>query len=69
MFFSFPPTEILYISIRVLLYVFRFNFSFCVNNGLEKKKLSFLIFTEITKLSTREMFRNHQIAKLNTRKI
>ena len=23
---------------RVLLYVFRFNFSFCVNNGLEKKK-------------------------------
>ena len=37
MFFSFSPTEILYISSRVLLYVFRFNFSFCVNNGLEKK--------------------------------
>ena len=40
MFFSFSPTEILYIYIfsRVLLYVLRFNFSFCVNNGLEKKK-------------------------------
>ena len=37
MFFSFSPTEILYISSRVLLYVFRFNFSFCVNNDLEKK--------------------------------
>ena len=37
MFFSFSPTEILYISSRVLLYVFTFNFSFCVNNGLEKK--------------------------------
>ena len=36
MFFSFSPTEILYISSRVM-YVFRFNFSFCVNNGLEKK--------------------------------
>ena len=32
-------------------------------------KLSFLIFTEIAKLNTREMFCNHQIAKLNTRKI
>ena len=38
MFFSFSPTEILYISSRVLLYIFRFSFSFCVNNGLEKKK-------------------------------
>ena len=37
MFFSFSPTKILYISSRVLLYVFSFNFSFCVNNGLEKK--------------------------------
>ena len=37
MFFSFSPTEILYISSRVLLYVSKFNFSFCVNNGLEKK--------------------------------
>ena len=37
MFFSFSPTEILYISSRALLYVFRFDFSFCVNNGLEKK--------------------------------
>ena len=37
MFFSFPTTEILYISSRVLLHVFRFNFSFSVNNGLEKK--------------------------------
>ena len=37
MFFSFSPTEILYISSRVLLYVFRFSFCFCVNNGLEKK--------------------------------
>ena len=42
MFFSFPPTEILYISSRVLLYVFRFNFSFCVNSGLEKKRLTIL---------------------------
>ena len=39
MFFSFSPTEILYISSRVLLHVFRFNFSFCVNNGLERKRL------------------------------
>ena len=39
MFFSFSATEILYISSRVLLYVFRlFNFSFGVNNGLAKKK-------------------------------
>ena len=37
--FSFSPTEILYISSRVLLYIFRFSFSFCVNNGLEKKRL------------------------------
>ena len=37
MFFSFSPTEILYISNRVLLYVFRFSFCFCVNNGSEKK--------------------------------
>ena len=36
MFFSFSPTEILYISSEVLLYVFKFKFSFCVNNGLEK---------------------------------
>ena len=36
-FFSFSPAEILYISTRVLLYVFGFNFSFCVNNGLEEK--------------------------------
>ena len=32
-------------------------------------RLSFLIFTEIAKLNTREMFDNNQIAKLNTRKI
>ena len=43
MFFSFSPTEILYIFSRVLLYVlgsifFRFNFPFCVNNGSEKEK-------------------------------
>ena len=38
-FFSFSPTEIPYIYSRVLLYVFRFDFSFCVNNGLEKKKI------------------------------
>ena len=38
MFFSLSPTEILYISSRVLLYAFRFNFSFSVNNGLEKKQ-------------------------------
>ena len=38
MFFSFSPAEILCISSRVLLYVFRFNISFCVNNGSEKKK-------------------------------
>ena len=38
MFFSFSPTEIRYISSRVLLYVFRFNFFLCVNNGLEKNK-------------------------------
>ena len=31
-------------------------------------RLSFLIFTEIAKLNTSEMFCNHQIAKLNTRK-
>ena len=31
-------------------------------------KLSFLIFTEIAKLNTCEMFSNRQIAKLNTRK-
>ena len=37
MFFGFSPTEILYISSEVLLYVFKFKFSFCVNNGLEKK--------------------------------
>ena len=29
-------------------------------------RLSFLIFTEITKLKTREMFCNHQITKYNT---
>ena len=38
MFFSFSPTEILYISSRVLLYVFGFDFSFRVNNSLEKKR-------------------------------
>ena len=38
MFFSFAPTEILYISSRVLLYVFNFNFFFCEKSGLEKKK-------------------------------
>ena len=32
-------------------------------------RLSFIIFTEIRKLNTREMFGNHQIAKLNTRKM
>ena len=37
MFLSFSPTEILSITSRVLLYVFKFNFSFCVNNDLEKK--------------------------------
>ena len=41
MIFSFSPTEILYISSRVLMYVFKFNFSFCVNNGLEKKIVVF----------------------------
>ena len=35
MFFSFSPTEILYISSRVLLYALRFNFFVCSNNGLE----------------------------------
>ena len=35
--FSFSPTEILYISRMVLFYVFKFNFSFCVKNCLEKK--------------------------------
>ena len=39
MFFSFYPAEILHVSSMILLYVFRFNFSFCVNNGLEKKSL------------------------------
>ena len=38
MFFSFAPTEILYISSGVLLYVFNFNFFFCEKSGLEKKK-------------------------------
>ena len=38
MFFSFSPTEILYRSSRVLLYVFNFNFYFCEKSGLEKKK-------------------------------
>ena len=38
MFFSFAPTDILYISSRVLLYVFNFNFFFCEKSGLEKKK-------------------------------
>ena len=32
-------------------------------------RLSFLIFTEIAKSNTREMFGDHQIAELNTRKI
>ena len=32
-------------------------------------RLSFLIFTEIAKLNTREMYCNHQIATLNTRKM
>ena len=32
-------------------------------------RLLFLIFTEITKLNTRDMFCNHQIAKSNTRKM
>ena len=36
MLFSFPPTEILYIY-SIYMYVLRSNFSFCVNNGLEKK--------------------------------
>ena len=57
MFFSFSPTEILYISSRVLFYVFRFNFSFCLNNGLEKKnkkkKQKQLADTGITWLETR----------------
>ena len=39
MFFGFSATEILYISSRVLLYVFKFNFSFFVDNGLEKIKI------------------------------
>ena len=38
MFFSFSPTEILDVFSRVLLHVFRLNFSFCANNGLEKKE-------------------------------
>ena len=32
-------------------------------------RLSFLIFTEITKLNTREMFYSQQIAKLNAFKV
>ena len=32
---KFSSTKILYISSRVLPYVFRFICSFCVNNGLE----------------------------------
>ena len=32
-------------------------------------RLSFLIFTEIMKLNTCKMFCNHQIPKLNTRKM
>ena len=40
MFFSFSSIEILYVSSRVLLYVFWFDFSFCVNNSLEKKIIS-----------------------------
>ena len=47
MFFTFSPTEILYISSRALLYAFRFNFSFCVNNGLEKKNIIKNIITNI----------------------
>ena len=35
MFSKFSSTKILYISSRVLPYVFRFICSFCVNNGLE----------------------------------
>ena len=31
-------------------------------------RTSFLIFTEMAKLNMREMFYNHQTAKLNTRK-
>ena len=41
MFFCFSPTEILHISSSVLLYVFWFNFSFCVNDGLEKKTYNY----------------------------
>ena len=37
LFFIFSTTGILYISSRVLLHVFRFNVSFCVNNDLKKK--------------------------------
>ena len=36
MIFNFSPTEILYITSRVLLYIFNFNVSFCENNDLEK---------------------------------
>ena len=32
-------------------------------------RLLFLIFIEIAKLNTREMFSNHQIGKLNTHKM
>ena len=32
-------------------------------------RLSFLIFAEIAKLNTRDLFCNHQIAKLDTCKI
>ena len=32
-------------------------------------RLPFLMFTEIAKLNTREMFCNYQIAKSNTRKM
>ena len=52
MFFSFSPTEILYISSRVLLYVFRFSFSFCVNNGSEKKRLRLKHTTSMYDINT-----------------
>ena len=47
----FPLWDSTYISSRVLLSVFKFNFSFCVNNGLEKEcysKFNFVWFSSLT---------------------
>ena len=52
MLFSFSPTEILYMSRRVLLYVLRLSFSFCVNNGSEKKRLRLKHTTSMYDINT-----------------